>query len=144
MCRPVFVSLIGGYFFLAGIYLCSIAAIVWVSPDFIATLRQLPYAYGFTLASPLWSLIPGVIWIVTALGLFQLRNWARWLTMLMLGIGCAWAVPTMLMAHAPFGWRAVFNWIEIAIRAAAAFYLAQSDSAVSVFATRQEADSHPD
>jgi len=56
--------------------------------------------------------------------------------MLMLGIGVAFAVVTMSTNHAQFSWRVAFNWIEIALRAAAAMYLAQSPAVVRVFVPR--------
>jgi hypothetical protein len=79
------------------------------------------------------TLLVGLVWALAAWGLFRLRNWARWVTMLMLGAGSAWAAATMLSANAPFGWRGVFNWAEIAIRVAAAAYLAQSSAVMRAF-----------
>ena len=66
----------------------------------------------------------------------RLQNWARWTTMLMLGTGVAFAVVTMSTAHVQFSWRVAFDWAEIALRAVAAMYLAQSPAVIRVFVRR--------
>ncbi len=100
--------------------------------------EHLPYGYGLTLFSPYLSLLFGVVWIVTGWNLLRLRNWARWIIMLLLAIGSAFAAVTMLTANVPFSWRIVFNWCEITIRAAAAFYLASSSTVVEAFTRREQ------
>jgi hypothetical protein len=133
MRRPLIVSVIACYFFVAGTYLCSIAAMMLLIPSAIEAIRHAPFVAGLRLATPYLSLLVGVLWVLTARGLFRLRNWARWVTMLMLGSGSAWAAATMFTANVPFGWRVVFNWTEIGIRAAAAVYLAQSARIIGAF-----------
>jgi hypothetical protein len=135
MRRPLVVSVIACYFFVAGIYLCSIAVMMLLAPGAVEAIRHAPYVSGLTFVTPYLSLLVGVVWAFLAWGLYRLRNWARWVTMLMLGAGSAWAAATMLTANVPFGWRVVFNWTEIAIRAAAAVYLAQSARVICAFIT---------
>jgi hypothetical protein len=137
MRRPLIVSVIACYFFAAGVYLCSIAVMMLLIPGAVQTISHAPFVPGLKSVTPYLSLIVGVAWALTSWGLFRLRNWARWLTMLILGTGCAWAAVTMLTLNLPFGWRVVFNWTEIAIRAVAAFYLAQSPRVIEAFIAHQ-------
>jgi hypothetical protein len=116
MRRPLIILVIACYFFVSGIYLCSIAVIMLLIPSAIETISHAPYVSGLRFVTPYLSLLVGVLWVLAAWGLFRLRNWARWLTMLMLGSGSAWAAVTMLTANVPFGWRVVFNWMEIGNR----------------------------
>ena len=132
MRRPLVVSIIACYFLLAGVYLCSIAVMMLVLPGAIETIAHAPYVYGLTLFTPFLPLIVGIAWALTAWGLFRLRNWARWATILMFGAGGAWAAATMFPPSLPFGWW-VFNWTEIAIRSAAALYLAFSARIIVAF-----------
>ena len=133
MRRPLTVSVIACYLFVAGIYLCSIALIMLLIPSAIETISHAPYVSGLRFVTPYLSLLVGVLWVLAAWGLFRLRNWARWVTMLMLGSGSAWAAATMFAANVPFGWRVAFNWTEIAVRAGAAVYLAQSARIIRAF-----------
>jgi hypothetical protein len=87
MRRPLAVSIIGCYFLLAGVYLCSIAVMMLALPGALETISRAPCAYGLTLFSPYLALIVGLAWALTAWGLFRLRNWARWATILMFGAG---------------------------------------------------------
>jgi uncharacterized membrane protein len=133
MRRPLVVSVIGGYFLLAGTYLCFLATMILVGPRGLELERGMPYGNGLTLVSPYISILVGVVWIVAAWNLLRLRNWARWVIMLMLGTGSAFAAATMSITDTFFGWRTVFNWTEIAIRTATALYLASSSTIIGAF-----------
>jgi uncharacterized membrane protein (DUF2068 family) len=122
MKRPVGITVIRCFFFLAGIYLCSISAVILIVPSAIPTLRTAPLVRGLRLVSPYMTLASGVGWVLIAWGLFQLHEWARWVAQIVLAIGIAWALP-MLLFQAHFGWRMLAAILEIALRATVVFYL---------------------
>jgi len=74
MKRPLGVTLIGSWGFAAGVYLCSIAALMLLLPKTIPALRHLPYVSALKTVSPYPTLVIGVIWAAIAWGLFRLRN----------------------------------------------------------------------
>jgi hypothetical protein len=135
MARPLGVTVIGCFFFLAGIYLCSIAAISLVEPRAVHTLRAAPFVPGLRQVSPYVMLLIGAIWAVVAWGLFRLRDWARFAATLLLAIGIAGASAMMLLGRAHFGWQALALCLQIALRAAAVIYLL-APSVMDSFRTR--------
>jgi hypothetical protein len=84
------------------------------------------------LAGPYMMLLVGCAYGSIGWGLYQLRNWARWLALLVLvwEVGCL--VPTI--SSAEIGLRVFVCGAEIAIFAAAGFYLAQAPSTLEAFA----------
>ena len=123
MARPLGVTVIGCFFLLAGIYLCSIAATTLVEPRAVETLRSAPFVLGLRQVSPYVTLLIGAIWALVAWGLFRLRDWARFSATLMLAIGIAWALSMTLLGTAHFGWKMLAIFLEIVLRAAAVLYL---------------------
>ncbi len=132
MQRPTGVTIISGLFFLAGLYLWSIALVKLVAPDAVSLMAGAPFMYGLELAGPYMMLLVGSAWVVVALGLFRLYNWARWAAMLVMTIGIAALVPGISMAEigAPLLWYG----LQIALRAATAWYLAQAPTVLDAFA----------
>jgi hypothetical protein len=123
MARPLGVTVIGCFFFLAGIYLCSIVAITLVEPRALPALGAAPFVPGLRHVNPYAMLLIGAIWALVAWGLFRLRDWARFTATLMLAIGVAWALSMLLLGRAHFGWRMLAACLEIALRTAAVVYL---------------------
>jgi hypothetical protein len=123
MVRPLGVTVIGCFFFLAGIYLCSIAATTLVEPRAIETFRYVPLVLALRGVSPYVTLLLGAIWALVAWGLFRLRDWARFSATLMLAIGIAWALSMTLLGRAHFGWKMLAALLETVLRAAAVLYL---------------------
>ena len=92
--------------------------------------------YGLELAGPYMALLVGCGWALVAWGLFRLHRWARWAAMLVVTLGIGWLVPKISAAE--IGWPLLWYGLQIAIRAAAAWYLAQAPAVVEAFAAKQK------
>src|ERR1700726_4293131 len=124
MQRPALVTVISILFFLAAIYLWTIAVVKLVAPDAISLMSGSQLMYGLELAGPYMALLVGAGWAVIGWGLFRLHNWARLTAMAVIVVGIAWLVPKISAAEP--GLPLLWYGLQIAMRAAAAFYLAQS------------------
>jgi hypothetical protein len=135
MQQPAGVTVISALFFLAAIYLWAIAVVKLVAPNAISLMSGAPFMYGLELAGPYMALLVGSGWALVGWGLFRLHNWARWAAMLVFTIGIAWLVPKISAAElgVPLFWYG----LQIALRAAAAWYLAQAPTVVDVFAAKR-------
>jgi hypothetical protein len=122
MQRPPAVTVIGCFFLVAGVYLCAISSVILITPSAVQTLKALPFVFALRPVSPYVTLIVGTAWAIIAWGLFQLRDWARFVATLVLGTGVAWALVTLLL-HRHFAWRILLACFEIAWRSAALWYL---------------------
>ena len=136
MQRPIGITAIGVLFLFAGVYLCSVGAMILFAHSAVAMLRAVPFVHGLEFINPYWTLLIGAVWALVAWGLFQLRDWARFTAVLILGIGIAWALPMMVMTRAHFGWRMLAACLEIALSAAAIWYLL-SPSVLDIFIARR-------
>ena len=134
MRRPAGVTVISILFFAAAIYLWAIGVVKLLAPDAITLMSGAQLMYGLELAGPYMALLVGSAWALVAWGLFRLHNWARWAAMLVMVIGVAWLVPKISMAElgAPVFWYG----LQIALRAAAAWYLAQAPAVIDAFAAK--------
>jgi hypothetical protein len=132
MQRAAGVTTIAALFFAAAIYLWTIAAIRLVSPDVISLMSAAPLMFGLELAGPYMALLIGTGWALIGWGLFHLHNWARWAAMLVMTIGIAWLVPKI--SSAELGLPLLWYGLQIALRAAAAWYLAQAPAVLDAFA----------
>src|SRR5450755_1943705 len=134
MQRPPGVTAIAALFGLAAIYLWTIGMMKLVAPNAISLMSGAPFMYGLELAGPYMALLVGTGWALVGWGLFRLHNWARWAAMLVMTIGIAWLVPQISMAEigAPILWSG----LQIALRAAAAWYLAQAPAVIDSFARK--------
>ena len=92
-------------------------------PYAIPSLQHLPSVNALTLANPYFTLAIGSVWAALAWGLFQLRDWARWVAQITLAIGIAWALPMMYLNHIHFGWRMLAEIAEMILRVFAVGYL---------------------
>jgi hypothetical protein len=88
--------------------------------------------FGLELAGPYMALLVGCGWALLAWGLLRLHNWARWGAMLIMTIGIAWLVPKISMAE--LGLPLFWYGLQIALRGALAWYLAQSPAVIDSFA----------
>jgi len=134
MQRPVGVTVISLFFCGAGVYLWIVAAILLISPGELSLMAGRQFMYGLELAGPYMALLVGAGWGLVGWGLFRLHNWARWAAMLVMTLGIASLVPKISIAElgAPVLWYG----LQIALRAAAAWYLAQSPAVIEVFAKK--------
>jgi hypothetical protein len=136
MPRPAGVTVIAVLFFAAAIYLWTIGVVMLLAPGAISLMNGAPLMYGLELAGPYMALLVGCGWALVAWGLFRMHHWARWAAMLVMIIGIAWLVPKI--SEAEIGWPLLWYGLQIAVRAAAAWYLAQAPAVIDAFAKRQQ------
>jgi hypothetical protein len=134
MQRPAGVTVISILFFAAALYLWTIGVVKLVAPDAITLMSGTQLMYGLELAGPYMAFLIGVGYALVALGLFRLHNWARWAAMLVMVIAVAWLVPKISMAE--LGGPVFWYGLQIALRAAAAWYLAQAPAVIDGFAPK--------
>src|ERR1700730_18015349 len=124
MQRPAGVTAISILFSLAAIYLWTFGLVKLIAPDAISLMSASQFMYGLELAGPNMALLIGSGYALIAWGLFRLHNWARWAAMLVITIGIASLVPKISMAE--LGAPILCYGLQIALRAAAAWYLGQA------------------
>ena len=134
MQRPAGVTAIAALFGLAAIYLWTIGMVKLLAPNAISLMSGASLMYGLELAGPYMALLVGTGWALVGWGLFRLHNWARWTAMLVMTIGIAWLVPKISMAEV--GVPILWSGLQIALRAAAAWYLAQAPAVIDSFARK--------
>jgi hypothetical protein len=129
--RPAGVTAISLLFGVAAIYLWTVGLVKLAAPNAISLTSGAPLMYGLELAGPYMALLVGAGWALVGWGLFRLHNWARWSAMLVMVVGIAALVPKISMAElgAPVFWYG----LQIALRAAAAWYLAQAPAVIDAF-----------
>ncbi len=135
MQRPKGVIAISVLFGVAAIYLCAIATILLVSPGAISLMSAKYFLYGLELAGPYMILIGSAAYGIVAWGLFRLQNWARWMAMLIIALSLAPLVPKISMAE--LGFPVLWYGLQIAVRVAAAWYLAQAPSVLDAFTQKR-------
>jgi hypothetical protein len=134
MQRPTGVTVIAALFSLAALYLWTIGLVKLVAPNAISLGSGAQFMYGLELAGPYMALLVGCGWALVGWGLFRLHNWARWAAMLVMTIGIAWLVPKISTAN--LGVPILWDGMQIALRAAVAWYLAQAPAVVDSFARK--------
>ena len=133
MQRPAGVTAIAVLFLLAAIYLWTIGAVKLIAPNAISLMAGAQLMYALELAGPYMALLIGVGYALVGWGLFRLQNWGRWAAMLVMTIGIASLVPKISMAD--LGVPILWYGLQIALRAAAAWYLAQAPAVIDAFAS---------
>ena len=136
MQRPAGIAVISALFLLAAIYLWTIGAVKVIAPDAISLMRGAQLMYGLELAGPYMAILVGATYALIGWGLFRMQKWARWAAMLVLVIAVAALVPKISMAE--LGIPVFWYGFQIALRAAAAWYLAQSPGVVDAFAAKRQ------
>jgi hypothetical protein len=134
MQRPAGVTAIAALFGSAAIYLWTIGMVKLLAPNAISLMSGASLMYGLELAGPYMALLVGTGWALVGWGLFRLHNGARWAAMLVMTIGIAWLVPKISMAE--IGVPILWSGLQIALRAAAAWYLAQAPAVLDSFARK--------
>ncbi len=134
MQRPAIVTAISILFLLAGIYLWTIGVVKLLAPNAISLMIGSQLMYGLELAGPYMALLMGTGWAAIGWGLFRLHNWARLTAMAVITVGIGWLVPKISAAEP--GLPLLWYGLQIALRAAAAFYLAQSAAVVESFKSK--------
>jgi hypothetical protein len=134
MQRPVGVSVIAALFCGAGVYLWIVGAIQLISPGTLSLMAGKQLMYGLELAGPYMALLIGTGYALVGLGLFRLNKWARWAAMIVMAIGIGSLVPAISMAE--LGVPVFWYGLQIALRVAVGWYLAQAPTVVDAFATK--------
>jgi hypothetical protein len=134
--RPAGVTAISYLFFLAAIYLCTIGAVKLVAPNAISLMAGRRFMYGLELAGPYMTVLVGAGYALVGWGLFRLHNWARWAAMLVMVLGVAALVPKISMAE--LGVPVFWYGLQIALRVAVGWYLAQAPTVVDAFAAKRQ------
>ena len=102
-----------------------------IAPGSVSLMEGAPLMYGLELAGPYMALLVGSGWALVGWGLFRLHNWARRAAMIVMAIGIGLLVPKI--SAAPIGWPLLWYGLQITVRAAAAWYLAQSREVIDSF-----------
>jgi glucose-6-phosphate-specific signal transduction histidine kinase len=131
MQRPAGVTAIAALFSVAALYLWTIGMVKLLAPNAITLMAGAQLMYGLELAGPYMALLVGAGWALVGWGLLRVHNWARWAAMLVMVIGIAWLVPKI--SQADFGWSFAWDGLQISLRAAAAWYLAQAPAVIDAF-----------
>ncbi len=137
MQRPAGVTVISVLFFLAAIYLWTIGVVKLLAPEAISLMSGAPLMYGLELAGPYMAMLVGTGYALVGWGLFRVHNWARWAAMLVMVVAVAALVPKISMAE--LGVPVLWYGLQIALRAAVAWYLAQAPAVIDAFAGKRQA-----
>lgn len=121
-------------FAVAAAYLWTIATVLLIAPGTISLMAGRYFAYGLEIAGPYMILLVGSCYAVIAWGLFRLHNWARWTAMLIIAFSVAPLIPKISMAE--IGWPILWYGLQIALRVATGWYLAQAPSVLDAFASK--------
>jgi hypothetical protein len=136
MQRPAGVTAVSIVFLLAAIFLWTFGAVKLVAPEAVSLMSASQLMYGLELAGPYMALLVGSGYALIAWGLFRLHNWARWAGMLVITISIASLVPKISMAE--IGVPILWYGLQIAVRVAAAWYLAQAPAVIDAFAAKRQ------
>jgi hypothetical protein len=134
MQRPKGITLIASLLALTAVYLWTIAAFLLISPGAISLMAGRHFLYGLELAGPYMFLLGGSVYASVAWGVFRLQNWARWIAMLLIVISTASLIPKISMAE--LGVPVLWYGLQIALRVAVGWYLAQAPAVIDAFAAK--------
>jgi cytochrome c oxidase subunit IV len=93
------------------------------------------FLYGLELAGPYMMLLGASVYALVAWGLFRLQSWARWTAMLLIVISTASLIPKISMAE--LGVPILWYGLQIALRVATGWYLAQAPAVIDAFAEKR-------
>jgi hypothetical protein len=131
MQRPKGIIAIAALFALAAAYLCTIAAVLLISPGTISLMAAKHFMYGLELAGPCMILLGGSVYGLIAIGLFRLRNWARWIAILIVAFSIAPLFEKISTAE--LGVLVFWYGFQIALHVAVGWYLAQAPAVLDAF-----------
>jgi hypothetical protein len=134
MQRPKGITVIASLLALTAVYLWTIAAFLLISPGAISLMAGRHFLYGLELAGPYMFLLGGSVYATVAWGVFRLQNWARWIAMLLIVISTASLIPKISMAE--LGVPVLWYGLQIALRVAIGWYLAQAPAVIDAFAAK--------
>ena len=132
MQRPKGVIVIAVLFAVIAVYLWTVAVVRLMSPDAISLMATAYFLQELALAGPYMILLGGCVYGLVAFGLFRLQNWARWVAMLIFVLSIMPLIASISVAS--LGASAIWNGLQISLRVAAGWYLAQAPSVIDAFA----------
>ncbi len=128
----------------AAVYLWVVAAALLVWPGTLSLMSGNQLMHGLELAGPFMMLLVGTGYAFVGWGLTRVKNWARVIAILLMIIGVWSLVPKISIAAV--GLPILWYGVQIALRVAAAWYLAQAPSVIDAFAAKAKpqisTDSH--
>jgi hypothetical protein len=129
--RPLGITVIAALFVLAGVYLWALALGSLFALASVSLMAGVWFMFGLVRSGPYMALIVGAGWMLVGWGLFQLQNWARWVTMGLTVLYVFALVPFISMARLglPIFWYGLL----IALVSAVGWYLAQSPAVIDSF-----------
>jgi len=136
MQRPTGITVVSVLFFAAALYLWTIAVVKLLAPEAVSLMSGAPLMYRLALAGPYMALLVGAAYGFVGWGLFGMHNWARWVAMLAMVIGVASLVPRISTAE--LGVPVFWYGLQIALRVAVGWYLAQAPAVVDAFAAKRQ------
>lgn len=131
MRRPNGITGIAALFFAAGVCLCLLGITRLISPNVVSLMAARRFMFGLELAGPYMILLAGSGYALVGWGLFRTQNWARWVAMLVMVVGVTALVPAISMAE--LGLPILWYGLQIALRVAVGWYLAQAPAVVDAF-----------
>jgi hypothetical protein len=96
--RPTGVTVVAGAFLLGAAYLLVVGLIMLVNPELVSFGTGVALLGEYALLGPYVFLFAAALGAVTALGLWRLDNWARWLAILVAIAGVLILVPSVSAA----------------------------------------------
>jgi hypothetical protein len=135
MQRPKGLTAIASLFALIAAYLWAIATIKLAAPGAISLMAGRHFLFGLELAGPYMMLLGGSVYGLVAWGLFRLQGWARWAAMLLIVVSTASLIPKISMAE--LGVPILWYGLQIALRVAIGWYLAQAPAVIDAFAAKR-------
>ncbi len=100
--RPTGVTVIASVFILAGAYLLVLAVIMLLAPTAVSMTLGSPLLGGLELAGPYMFLLVAAIATLIGMGLWWLRNWARWMAIASAVAGIVALMPDVSSAVVEF------------------------------------------
>lgn len=131
MRRPSGITIIAALFALAALSLWTFGLLKIAAPNVVSLMRASPLMYGLELAGPYMALLIGTAYALVGWGLLRMHNSARWSAMLIIALSIAPLVPRISMAE--LGLPILWYGLQIAVRVAAGWYLAQAPSVLDAF-----------
>jgi len=131
MHRPKVVIVFAALFALAAVYLWALGIVKLLSPEAVSLMAGSPLMYGLELAGPYMAMLVGSVYAAVAWGLFRLQNWSRWIAMLIFALSIAPLIAKI--SQAELGVAIFWYGLQIALRAAVAWYFAQAPSVLDAF-----------
>jgi hypothetical protein len=124
--RPAGVTAVTIAFFATATYLLAAGLIMLVRPGLISMAAGAALLGGLELAGPYMFLLVAALGAVTAVGLWRLHNWARWVAILAAIIGVVLLLPSISSAVFDFRFgRLAGVGLGTIVRVTIAWYLLQ-------------------